>query len=141
MEKNDQISQIISLIFTIRQTFHEKIAGTSCCKASPLHIITLKFIKNKKPLMKEIADYLAITPPSATALVNNFIVLGLVKREEDKDDRRTVRIVMTEKGKKYMEDNVKEVFKKMRNNLETLSKTEQKQLGKILAKVVEAYKK
>jgi DNA-binding MarR family transcriptional regulator len=141
MEKSDQISQIISLIFTIRQVFSEKMMGKSCCKTSPLHMITLHFIKEKKPRMLEIADYMAITPPSATVLIDNFIALGIVKREEDKRDRRIVRIILTKKGEKYLDDNANEVFKKIRKNLETLSEAEQKQLGKILAKIAEAYKK
>lgn len=139
MEKADNISQIISLIFTVRQAFHEKVEG-KCCKASLLHIITLRFIEAKKPLMKEIADYLAITPPSATALINNFIKAGIARRELNSKDRRAIKIAITEKGKKYLKDNVRQASSRMRKNLETLSKNEQEQLSKILKKVSEAYR-
>jgi len=140
MKKNDQVSQIVSLIFAIRQVFHEKMEGKAYCKASPLHIITLRFIKLEKPLMKEIADYLTITPPSATSLINNFIELEIVEREYDKKDRRNVRIVITKKGNDYLAKNIKEILGRMRKNLEKLSENEQEQLVKILGKIVESHK-
>ncbi|HBI33783.1 MAG TPA: hypothetical protein DEA43_03155 [Candidatus Moranbacteria bacterium] len=140
MKKNDQVSQIVSLIFAIRQVFHEKMEGKACHKASPLHMITLRFIKLKRPLMKEIADYLTITPPSATALVNNFIELEIVEREYDKKDRRNIRIVITKKGNDYLAKNIKEILGRMRKNLEKLSENEQEQLVNILGKIMESHK-
>jgi DNA-binding MarR family transcriptional regulator len=140
MPKTDQISQIINLIFTVRHLLHEKIMkGKEKC--SPLHFITLNFIRGKKPLMKEIADYLTITPPSATALINNFMKLGLVVRINDKSDRRIVRIVLTKKGQTYLKKNLHAISVRMRKGLEGLTQSEQKQMAKILGKVVEGYNK
>jgi DNA-binding MarR family transcriptional regulator len=138
MPKDDQINQIISLIFTIRNFLHEKMIKDET-KASPLHFITLKYIESKKPLMKEIADYLTITPPSATALINNFIKMGIVDRESNKNDRRNVRIILTAKGRAYLKKNLRELSSRMRKGLENLTKKEQKQMAHILSKVVKGY--
>jgi DNA-binding MarR family transcriptional regulator len=138
MPKNDQISEIINLIFNIRQLMHEKLSGHYTKKVSFLQIITLRYIEEKRPLMKDIASYLAITPPSATSLVNSLIKSGLAKRESSKKDRRIVRIEITDSGKKNMKNNLSEVTLRMRKNLESLTKKEQEQLKKILKKAADS---
>jgi DNA-binding MarR family transcriptional regulator len=135
MPKNDQISRIVGLIFAVRHLMHEKIAREKEKKVSFLHVITLCFIKSKKPTMKEIADYLAITAPSATALVNNLIKDKIVAREEKENDRRIVRAMITKKGEAYLKSSAEEVSRRIRNNLEMLTKKEQEDLARILGKV------
>ena len=53
-----------------------------------------------KETMKNIADYLKITPPSATEIVAEMEKKHLVKRINDKKDRRIVFITLTSMAKK-----------------------------------------
>lgn len=53
-----------------------------------------------KETMKNIAGYLKISPPSATEIVAEMDKKGLVKRKNDKNDRRVVFIVLTDMAKK-----------------------------------------
>jgi len=53
-----------------------------------------------KETMKNIADFLKITPPSATEIVAEMEKKGLVKRVDDKKDRRIVFIVLSPLAKK-----------------------------------------
>jgi len=55
---------------------------------------------NGQKTMKEIADFLKITPPSATEIVAEMEKKGLLKRTGSKDDRRVVFITMTDTAKK-----------------------------------------
>jgi DNA-binding MarR family transcriptional regulator len=135
-QKNDQINQIMSLIFTVRNLMHDKIAQKNNKKTSFLQMITLRFIKHKKPTMKEIADYLTITAPSATSLVNSLMKDEVVKREEEKEDRRIVRIVMTQRGEVYLKKGMDCMLEKFKKNLEALNQKEQVELAKILGKLV-----
>ncbi len=48
--------------------------------------------------MSEIADYLRISRPSATALVKKLEALGYVTRYEDGDDKRSEFVGLTRKG-------------------------------------------
>jgi DNA-binding MarR family transcriptional regulator len=48
-----------------------------------------------KETMKNIADFLKITPPSATEIVNEMEKKGLIKRQNDRADRRVVFIVLS----------------------------------------------
>ena len=135
IKKNAQISRIVSLIFTVRNLTHEKAIQKNDKNASFLQLITLRFIKYKRPTMKEVADYLTITAPSATSLVNNLAKDELVKREEEKGDRRIVRIVITQKGERHLKKGMEYLFQKIKKNLEVLSQKEQEELAKILGKV------
>jgi len=130
----DKLQEIISLIFMMRQLSHENISKKNE-NFSFLQFITLRFIKDKKPLMKEVADFLAITPPSATSLVKTLSEAGLVSRLAEKDDRRIVRIVITKKGEDILNKWQKKVADNMRQRLEQLSQKEQDDLMKILTKL------
>lgn len=63
-------------------------------------IETLKFISDHpEPKMKDIADYLSISAPSATALIRGLVKNGLVSYVPDREDRRMLRLRLTFKGK------------------------------------------
>ena len=128
----DQIEKIISLIFATRRMMFEQKEAQAC---SFLHLITLKYVKETSPLMKDIAIFLGIAPPSATSLINNLTKQGLVSRKEDKIDRRIVRIQMTKKGEEFLHAHKRKAMEHMRRNLEKLSDAEQKHLCTILAKI------
>jgi DNA-binding MarR family transcriptional regulator len=114
---------------------HEQKEPNKGKNCSFLHLISLKYIHENKPLMKDLADFLGIAPPSATSLVNTLAKSELVIREADKGDRRNVRIVISKKGEKFLEAHKKSMAEKMRENLSKLSEVEQKQLEKILEKI------
>ena len=131
----DKLEQIISLIFMMRQMSHENMLAEKDKNFSFLQFITLRYIKEKKPLMKELADFLAITPPSATSLINTMAEAELVSRLAEANDRRIVRIAITKKGESSLEKWQKKVVNNMRKRLEKLNKGEQENLAGILTKL------
>ena len=52
--------------------------------------------------MNHLARFLKVSRPATTGLVDRLILQGLVKREEDKSDRRVVRVTVTPKGRKII---------------------------------------
>ncbi len=136
MAKTDKISQIISLMFTTRRLMHEKISEKTG-SFSPLQFIALKYIKEKKPLMKELADFLSVTPPSATSLIDTLTRSGLIKRQSDPNDRRIVRIAITKKGEEHINKGIEESSRQMRKSLKKLSGKEQDELINILKKIIQ----
>lgn len=46
-----------------------------------------------------LADAVAVTPPTASRLVERLVKKGLVRRRTDRHDRRQVRIALTESGR------------------------------------------
>ncbi|MDR3559333.1 MAG: MarR family transcriptional regulator [Candidatus Pacebacteria bacterium] len=136
MKKDDQISQIITLMSTIRNLMHGRVADKKVNGISFLQLVTLRYIKEDKPLMKDIADFLTITPPSATSFVETLCQAGLAARFADPDDRRAVRIAITKKGEENLEAGMEAMTIKMRKELEKLNRQEQENLVNILQKMI-----
>lgn len=73
-----------------------------------------------KETMRNIADHLGITPPSATEIVKEMEKKSLVKRVDDKKDRRIVFIILSPSAKKLSVLLCKQkesMFKKMLSKL------------------------
>ena len=132
--------RLVAMIFGIRKLFHEQVLQKKKKSASALQFVTLQQIKEKKPLMHELAGYLDVTPPSATSLVATLAKAGLVRRVADEKDRRSVQLKITPKGDKYLVGSLKEREKVMRKNLSVLNNTEQKKLAELLTKIITANK-
>lgn len=97
---------------------------------------TLRFIGEREPVsMKAVADFLAITPPSATVMVNNLVNLGYAKRSTGVEDRRVISLVLTKKGRQVLNRTVAERCRKMQKLLGRLNRKEQFLLLNLLRKM------
>jgi DNA-binding MarR family transcriptional regulator len=125
--------ELISTIFSTSRKIYKRISDSKIvCFGSPLQRETLRFImENDGCVMKEVANYLQITPPSATSMTNNLVKAGVIKRQADKRDRRTIRLFITKKGEKTLSTGIQHMSKR----LSKLSTGEQKNLIKILNKI------
>jgi len=118
-DKNEIISRIFSTSRIIKDGLRNQggIEGISFG-----HIKTFYFIKTQgSPTMKEVADYLGIAPPSATSLINQFVRRGHIKRHFDEKDRRIVRLSVTEKGEKIINEGYKSIARRLEKILSKLS--------------------
>ena len=97
----------------------------------------IRFIGSSgKETMKNIADYLKITPPSATEIVAEMEKRGLVNRKNDKSDRRVVFIVLTSMAKKLfvsVSEHKNVLFKKM---ISKLNEADRKTLERIIRIII-----
>lgn len=50
-----------------------------------------------------LADALAVTPPTASRLCERLVRKGLVRRRTDRNDRRQVRVALTEPGRSLVD--------------------------------------
>jgi len=138
---NNIIEKLSSHIFATGQMVRESVRAEMrhCHRVANytiLHAETLRFIhSHKNATMRELANFLHITPPSVTSLINHLIVDKLIARTADKHDRRIVRLVLTVKGKTLHAKRIKIVSRVMRKNLSALNITDQKNLIKILDKI------
>lgn len=53
--------------------------------------------------MAALAEALAVTPPTASRLCDRLVRKGLVRRRTDRNDRRQVRVGLTEAGRKLVD--------------------------------------
>ncbi len=122
----------------IRQTLKEKRPSI----ISILQLEVLSYVKEEKnPLMKDVAEFLHITPPSATSLINRLVKGGLLKREIDKNDRRVIRLTITSKGEKILKKKLEQHFKKIADIIGKLNKKEQEFLIQIFQKLQRIYQR
>jgi len=128
---------ITSLFFTMSRNLKRKLDLKNPLFQMPLaHTETLRLIGEKHQVaMKEVAGFLAITPPSATALVNHLVKSGYVQRISDKNDRRTVHLQLTKTGQTMMQKSLTEHCKIFIKLLKKLNAKEQLQLLNILKKI------
>lgn len=140
---NTNIEQLISAIFSTSRLIREHTENREGLDPfSFFQLETLRYVAEKNnPSMKNIADYLCITPPSATSLINRLVKAKQIERTKDKCDRRLVRLVITPKGEKTLESGFKKIVKQMRKVLSCLSKKERVDLIAILQKLSQPYNK
>lgn len=108
MENNPNINQSISLISKIHsqsadfliQKFKEK--GLPDFASSHGNIL-FQLSKNSEMTMKELSEKINRDKSTTTVLVRKLIQEGLVTTKADENDKRSTKIFLTEKGKKFNE--------------------------------------
>ena len=137
------VEQLISMIFAASRLIQERAQHRE--KINPfsfLKLETLRYVAEKgDPSMKDVADYLCITPPSATSLINSLVKTKQLERMHDAGDRRLVRLVITPKGKTALATGFKKIMTRMRRLLSKLGAKERNDLFKILEKLGHANQK
>ncbi len=109
---------------------------------SPLQIHALGYINERKnPPMKEVADFLSITPPSVTTLIDSLVKQKVLARHENKNDRRQTYLRLTPLGKKMFQQGLKQTINYMKEIYSCLSDAEQKQMIKIYKKISNYFNK
>jgi DNA-binding MarR family transcriptional regulator len=104
---------------------------------SPPQVHLLFSIGGKKEgiSVKELAERLSVTPGAITQFVDPLVEKGLVVREGDTNDRRIVRLKLTEQARSHFEKFRQEHMASMFKIFEVLSNDELKQLVALLAKM------
>ena len=106
MEKREAIKKITVLQRELAKTMrsqafkHWMALSMSTSQVKSLFCI----IENEKVSSKKLADILDVTPANITGIVDKLIEQGLVRREENSQDRRVVFLAATEAGKKLVEN-------------------------------------
>lgn len=150
-EKKDskKIEYLISLFFNTGRLIKEQSSdvGNIDCTAirkhhfSMLRVEVIQFIRDEKPTMKRIAEYLHVRASSATSLINNLVKAGYIKRTTDPNDRRMVQIIITKKGEKFLEDGLKQMTEKLKVVLLKLDKDKIDNFVQIMLDINSIYKK
>jgi DNA-binding MarR family transcriptional regulator len=60
--------------------------------------------------IKELADVLHVTAPSASAMVDRLVEMGMLIREQSQHDRREVRVRLSESGGIHLQDMERQIL-------------------------------
>ena len=83
----------------------------------------------------ELADQAGVTRGTMTGLIDTLEKDGVVRRETDPRDRRTVLVRLTEQGQQSLEQMLPDYFKCVARIMQPLNPTERKQLVGLLQKI------
>lgn len=99
------------------------------------HIIFLVAQVKSGLAVKDLAKALKVTSGAVTQLVDELVAKGMVKRDEDSEDKRILRIKFTESTKKHFDAFKKSYFKAVNPMFASLTNTEIKQLINLMEKI------
>ena len=98
----------------------------------------LEYLSKKKGcLMCEIADYLGVSRPAVTGLVDRLIHQKLAKRENVPHDRREIKVCVTPKGKNLVVDILTQRRRTFEKMFSRISPHERKVYLTILERVID----
>jgi DNA-binding MarR family transcriptional regulator len=101
------------------------------------HFEALKFIgQSGNSTMKDIANRLNITPPSASSLIDTLVAKELVSRVEVPGDRRSINIVLTPKANVLLSSIYGQKDSIFREMFSKLSSEDKETLAHILIKCI-----
>jgi|WetSurMetagenome_2_1015567.scaffolds.fasta_scaffold120878_2 DNA-binding MarR family transcriptional regulator len=135
----------VSMLRSLFNHVHGHPENISKCREfnlPPSNYFLLVMLKNKKTAtMSEICNLLCISKSNLTAIIDSMIEKKLVKREYDKNDRRIIRIELTEKGGEIMEKAKIFVKQELKKEFEKLSETDMNNLYKSFKTIKEIFSK
>jgi DNA-binding MarR family transcriptional regulator len=95
---------------------------------------------DKKALtVTEISNLLQITPAGVTHLINPLEGAGYIERLQDPNDRRIVRIGLTDKGSQAAEEIISEVRENLIGLVNHLGEEDSKTLIRLMTKAIEFF--
>jgi DNA-binding MarR family transcriptional regulator len=125
---------IPSLIFRLvrRKVVRTTLADTYVDIKS-LHFEIMHLLKDEGTLHPaKIGEKLVVAKAQMTHLIDKLVEFGFIKREECTDDRRTINLTLTEKGRKILEEQDNLVIDAVKDNVASLSEEELETLSKSL---------
>ena len=94
-----------------------------------VQLMTLHFVKhNDNCKTSEIASFLSVSPSDATRIVETLVKKGFVGRINDVKDRRVIRLVIKEDGKKVIQNIKQELALFFSKILEKINEVDAKAL-------------
>ncbi len=115
----DQAKFIFYSLRHLRERMFEKNLGKGISEKKRLllkdmsisQFHTIMAIRKKgKVSLKELAQVLKISPPSASTMVNRLVEKGILKRHQNSNDRRKIQISLTEQAQLRHEKVEKAMF-------------------------------
>ncbi|HXW50349.1 MAG TPA: MarR family transcriptional regulator, partial [Candidatus Acidoferrales bacterium] len=98
-------------------------------------LMVLNAYPDRQMPLSEIGQYLTVSRPNITGLIDSLVEDGLVKRIDHPDDRRMILAHLTPQGKEFMRKFVPFHLRVVNNAMAALTKNEKRQLVALLDKL------
>ena len=91
----------------ITRVYQSKRESTDCCGLAELTLPQLNTLnavrKQEGATLKELAETMNVSAPSASSMVDRLVEMGMLSREQSSADRRALRVGMSEKGRECID--------------------------------------
>jgi len=129
--ENDISGKLIRSFWSVHHVLH----GISGGRGGQKRILTI-LLRNGTVTQAELTEHLGVHPGSASEVLSKLENSGMIHREENKSDRRTIDIYLTEKGKAEAEILLAQSEQNKKEMFSALSEQEQKELLALLEKLI-----
>jgi DNA-binding MarR family transcriptional regulator len=143
MDRNKLTEEIFLNMSSLRKLVmnNDQLNGVDKTMPTRAKIAVLMILSDgKNKSVKEIAECFNISPSAAAQLVDSLAKYDLIKREEDKEDRRKVVVSLTFIGKAALEKSKKMRLKTFIKIFAALSDSELAEFKRLQSKIIESLK-
>ena len=108
-----------------------KVAAAHDLSLTQLRLLAI--LRDRRPRLSEVADYLGLDRSSVSGLVDRAVARGLIERVADPEDRRASRLDLTRAGRELAHAGEEEVRANVAPMFSRLDAQERTQLMRLLA--------
>jgi DNA-binding MarR family transcriptional regulator len=138
--REDLMQTLIQRMMSImRHVHHSSIPSEPPLSPPQVHLLFSIASKQEGISVKELAERTSVTPGAITQFVDGLVEMGLVMREGDPNDRRIVRLKLTELAKSQFEHFRKDYLTSASRVFDVLSNDEIKQLISLFDKIITSH--
>ena len=143
MTSTSDIEQLFSTLLQLGKLMSQHTQETHEERTSTmLQFSALQFLKEQSNgTVTELAKYLKLSKSSATQLVERLEKAGLVERINDQEDRRIVRLVITQGGEKELISLKEKLIGKMKKIFSKIPAQDIRELIRIHTNLIESLRK
>lgn len=121
------------------QSVHAAAANGPHVELNMQELRVVEFLGNEGPrMMRELAEHLAVAVNSMTNIVDNLESKKLVSRQRSEEDRRVIRVELTDPGREIYKSLVKVHLRLFRSMLGALTEDEQEIFMVLFRKIARA---
>src|ERR1043166_7268464 len=132
-EPDEVLDGLVQVSFTVMALLSRAAAAHDF---SLTQLRVLAILRDRTPKMAELADYLGLDRSSVSGLVDRSVKRGLVHREASRDDGRSVRVGLTEEGRRLARAMEAEIAEMMAPLTSGLGAADRKRLGVLLGRML-----
>ncbi|MBS4175326.1 MarR family transcriptional regulator [Bacillus sp. FJAT-49736] len=140
-ESNDIARQLLHSLMQFRSHFRPK--AYKGLKPSEYKLLfTIKSAKKHHGVdltVSSLSKYLQVTAPSVTQLINRLETDGLVERRMDTNDRRSVKVMLTEEGEKVTKMVIQAYLERLQGFIDFFGEEKSRQLADSLSEMMEYF--
>ena len=141
MVNEETVDKMTSILVEFCERFYGWEASVAKLgKLSAAQLRTICVIgRNENIRMKDIADRMELTTGTVTVMIDRLQQMGLVERRRNESDRRSYKILLSERGRKYYDEHRKrqrELVRKLANKVsESDRETTERVLGDFIRSI------